>query len=99
MPEAATGRNDMTVHYGVIGCGMMGREHLANIALMQDAAASVIFEPDPEMAAAAAAAAPGATLVDSIEALLAHDRLDCLLIVSPNHCHTGQLQMIANAVS
>lgn len=89
----------MTVHYGVIGCGMMGREHLANIALMQDAAASVIFEPDPEMAAAAAAAAPGATLVDSIEALLAHDRLDCLLIVSPNHCHTGQLQMIANAVS
>jgi myo-inositol 2-dehydrogenase/D-chiro-inositol 1-dehydrogenase len=89
----------MTVHYGVIGCGMMGREHLANIALMQDAAASVIFEPDPEMAAAAAAAAPGATLVDSVEALLAHDRLDCLLIASPNHCHTGQLQMIANAVS
>ena len=89
----------MTIHYGLIGCGMMGREHLANIALMRDAVASVIFEPDPAMAAEAAAAAPGATLVDSLESLLAHDNLDCLLIASPNHCHTTQLRMIAERVS
>ena len=64
----------MTVHYGVIGCGMMGREHLANIALMEDAVASVIFEPDADMAAAAKATAPGATLAESIDALLAQAR-------------------------
>ena len=89
----------MTVHYGVIGCGMMGREHLANIALMEDAVASVIFEPDSDMAAAAAAAAPDAIVADSVDSLLAHDKLDCLLIASPNHCHTSQLQMIASKVS
>jgi myo-inositol 2-dehydrogenase/D-chiro-inositol 1-dehydrogenase len=89
----------MTIHYGVIGCGMMGREHLANIALMEDAVASVIYEPDPDMAAAAAAAAPQATLAENIDSLLAHDRLDCILIASPNHCHTDQLRMIANRVS
>ncbi len=89
----------MTIHYGVIGCGMMGREHLANIALMEDAVASVIYEPDPDMAAAAAAAAPQASLAETIDSLLAHDRLDCILIASPNHCHTDQLRMIANRVS
>ena len=44
----------MTVRYGIIGCGMMGREHLANIALTGRATARAIFEPDPDMAAAAA---------------------------------------------
>lgn len=89
----------MTIHYGVIGCGMMGREHLANIALMEDAVASVIYEPDPDMAAAAVAVAPQASLAGNVDALLAHDRLDCILIASPNHCHTDQLRMIANKVS
>jgi len=89
----------MTIHYGVIGCGMMGREHLANIALMEDAVASVIYEPDPDMAAAAVAVAPQANLAGNVDALLAHDRLDCILIASPNHCHTDQLRMIANKVS
>ena len=44
----------MSVRYGLIGCGMMGREHLANIALTGGAHARAIFEPDAEMAAAAA---------------------------------------------
>ena len=26
-----------TTNYGIIGCGMMGREHLANIALLDGA--------------------------------------------------------------
>ena len=25
----------MTTHYGIIGCGMMGQEHLSNIALLE----------------------------------------------------------------
>jgi myo-inositol 2-dehydrogenase / D-chiro-inositol 1-dehydrogenase len=28
---------EMTVNYGVIGCGMMGQEHLRNIALLPGA--------------------------------------------------------------
>ena len=31
------------VRYGVIGCGMMGQEHLRNIALLPDTEVTVIF--------------------------------------------------------
>lgn len=36
------------INYGVIGCGMMGREHLRNIALLDGARVHAIFEPDME---------------------------------------------------
>ena len=85
----------MTTTYGIVGCGMMGREHIRNIALMDDATVGAILEPNPEMGAAALALAPGAVIVDSLNALLAHRPLDCLLIASPNHCHAGQLAEIA----
>ena len=50
----------MTTTYGIVGCGMMGREHIRNIALMDDATVGAILEPNPEMGAAALALAPGA---------------------------------------
>ena len=83
------------VNYGIIGCGMMGQEHIRNIALLEGARVAAIFEPDSNMAAQAAKLAPSAVLVDSLADLLAFDPLDCLLIVSPNHCHTDQLRQIA----
>lgn len=83
-----------TIHYGIIGCGMMGQEHLKNIALLPDTQVSVIFEPDPDMAKRALELAPNALLVDSVEALLEVATLDCLLIVSPNYCHFDQLEYI-----
>ncbi len=85
----------MAVHYGVIGCGMMGQEHLRNLALLPDAEVVAIFEPDPVMRQRALAAAPAALLVGSIEELLAVDAIDCLLIASPNHVHVEQLEKIA----
>ena len=89
----------MTIHYGIIGCGMMGQEHLRNIALLEDVATKVIYEPDPEMAARALQLAPQAVLADNIDRLLAHDQLDCLLIASPNFCHVDQLEAIAASVT
>lgn len=83
------------VTYGVIGCGMMGQEHLRNIALLPGTAIGAIFEPDAEMRARAAALAPGARMVGSVEELLADDDLDCLLIASPNFRHVEQLAAIA----
>ena len=89
----------MTTHYGIIGCGMMGQEHLRNIALLEDAFVKAIYEPDPEMAARALQLAPRAVLAENIDSLLAHDQLDCLLIASPNFCHVDQLEAIAARVS
>ena len=84
-----------TTRYGVIGCGMMGQEHLRNIALLPEAEVAAIFEPDPAMAAAAQALAPGTVMAESVEALLAEPELDCLLIASPNFRHVEQMERIA----
>ncbi len=87
---------DKIINYGIIGCGMMGQEHLRNIALLPMARVAAIFEPDPIMANAAKAIAPNAMLASSIEDLLAVEDLDCLLVVSPNHMHVGQFEEIAS---
>jgi len=89
----------MITHYGIIGCGMMGGEHLRNIALLDDTNVSVIYEPDTQMAEAASQLAPHAKFVTSLDALLQHSPLDCLVIASPNHCHVDNLEQIAAAVN
>lgn len=83
-----------TVNYGLIGCGMMGQEHLHNIALLPDARVSAIFEPDGQMAEAAIAIAPEAKLHHSIDSLLESQSLDCLLIASPNFRHVEHFEAI-----
>jgi predicted dehydrogenase len=83
------------LRYGIIGCGMMGQEHLRNIALLENATVAAIFEPDPDMRAAAAALAPGARMVRSVMDVLAMPEVNCLLIASPNHLHLSQLEEIA----
>ncbi|THD83457.1 Gfo/Idh/MocA family oxidoreductase [Aliigemmobacter aestuarii] len=83
------------MRYGIIGCGMMGQEHLRNIALQDGADVAAILEPDPDMAATAAAMVPGARMVGSIAELLAVEDVTCLLIASPNYLHLAQLEEIA----
>ncbi len=84
-----------TLNYGLIGCGMMGQEHLHNIGLLEGTRVSAIFEPDPAMAAAAKAIAPDAAMVGSVKALLAVEDLDCIIIASPNHLHVDQICQVA----
>ncbi len=83
--------------YGIIGCGMMGQEHIRNIRLLGDAHVAAIFEPDEEMTAQALQLAPGARPAASIAALLATPGVDCVLIASPNFRHVEQLQQVAAA--
>jgi predicted dehydrogenase len=83
-----------TLHYGVIGCGMMAREHIRNIALLPDARVAVVFDPVADLAQSAAALAGGARVAASLDDLLAEPSLDALVIVSPNDCHVPQLRRI-----
>jgi len=85
-----------TINYGLIGCGMMGHEHLRNIALLENTNVLAIFEPDEAMAKAALELAPSAVLTESIDNLLAIEALDCLVIVSPNFMHLDQLEQISS---
>ena len=83
------------VNFGIIGCGLMGQEHLHNIALLPESRVAAIYEPDRYMADAAKAIAPNARLCGSIAELLAIEELDCLLVVSPNYLHIPQFEEIA----
>ncbi len=83
------------VRYGIIGCGMMGQEHLRNIALLGNAEVAAIYEPDPGMRALAAKFAPTARMVGSVADVLAVEAVNCLLIASPNFLHLAQLEEIA----
>ncbi|MDX8351407.1 Gfo/Idh/MocA family oxidoreductase [Cognatiyoonia sp. IB215182] len=83
-----------TVNYGLIGCGMMGREHIQNINLLPQGRVSVVFDPVEELAEAAATLANDAHVARSLEELLAFPQLDAVVIVSPNYLHVPQLQQI-----
>ena len=84
-----------SLQYGLIGCGMMGREHIQNILLLENTQVAAIVEPDSKMAERASALAPGARLCNSIDELMAIETIDCLVIVTPNHLHMEQLLKIA----
>lgn len=86
----------MKLTYGIIGCGMMGQEHLRNIALLEGASVAAIYEPDAAMRARAAEAAPSARMVESVADLLEVPEINCLLIASPNFLHLTQLEEIAS---
>ena len=84
-----------SVRYGIIGCGMMGQEHLRNIALLPGASVSRIFEPDDGMAQGSLALAPGAVRAASLAEVVQAPDVDCLLIASPNFRHAEQVREIA----
>ncbi len=83
-----------TVNYGLIGCGMMGREHIQNINLLPQGRVSVVYDPVPELAQACATLAEDAHVADTLDDLLAFENLDAVVIVSPNYLHVEQLQRI-----
>jgi myo-inositol 2-dehydrogenase / D-chiro-inositol 1-dehydrogenase len=80
--------------YGFIGCGMMGQEHLRNIALLSGVEVAAIFEPNAEMHDVSQQLAPQAQMLTRIEDMFDVAGLDALVITSPNHLHAGQLETI-----
>lgn len=83
------------LRYGIIGCGMMGQEHIRNIALIDGAEVVAVYEPDPAMQAESAKLVPGLRFAGSISDLLAMEEVNALLIASPNFRHVDQLEEIA----
>lgn len=89
------------VRYGLIGAGMMGQEHLRNLALIEGAEIAAIADPDEAMRSQSHALAREisgdavAAFSDYRELLSAatrEDQLDALLIAAPNHTHAAILE-------
>ena len=85
------------VNYGIVGCGMMGREHIQNIMLLPQGRVAAVHDPVAELAESAAALAGGARVMPTLGALVTDPGVDAVVIVSPNFLHMGQLEEIAAA--
>ena len=83
-----------TIRYGLIGAGMMGREHIRNLALVPGAVVSAVSDTDAEQRALSSAAAGGATTFDDHRKLLESGLVDALVIASPNDTHKAILDDI-----
>lgn len=82
------------IRIAIVGAGYIGQAHMAVIQASPACALSAIIDPSP--AAVGIAASAGVPLYTSIEALLAQDRPDGLIVATPNHLHVPQaLQCVA----
>ena len=78
----------------VAGAGLIGQAHMA--VIQQNPACQLGAIVDPSPAATALAQRAGVPLYPTLEALLAHDRPDGIILATPNPLHLPQaLQCIA----
>jgi predicted dehydrogenase len=90
-----------TRRYAIIGCGMMGREHMRNLALVPGAELVAIADPDAGSREAArdqarALAQTPAIYADNT-AMLEEARPDAVIIASPNFTHYDVVRPVMEA--
>lgn len=86
-----------SVRYGVIGTGMMGCEHIRNLALVPGARVVAIADPVPASRARAERALGSSNGVEAYEdfrELLAKAPVDAVVIATPNHTHREVLEPV-----
>lgn len=81
----------MVIRYGVIGTGMMGREHIANVSHLPGAEVAALADPHPPSLEAAGALAPRADRFSDYRDLLDAEACDAVVIATPNMTHADVL--------
>ena len=82
----------MSLRYGIVGAGMMGQEHIRNLALVSGADVVAVSDPDEGMRDQAAALAGAATRAfDDHRALIDAELCDAFVIAAPNDTHHALL--------
>lgn len=92
--EAAT--RDDTIRYGIIGTGMMGCEHIRNLALLPGVEVVAIADPDPRSRGWARLALAGRAVAEyeDYRELLRHAPVDAVVIATPNFTHYDVLRAV-----
>lgn len=85
-----------TVRYGIIGSGMMGHEHMRNIALLPDAKVVAVADTDEGMRESAARlAGEGTAAFADYRDLLSADLCDAFVVATPNYHHVTVMRDLA----
>ena len=83
----------MTIRYGIIGSGSMGREHIVNLKIIDGASITAISDPNEASRTSAAALAGGnPKLFTDHRDLLNSGLVDAVVIASPNDTHAKVLE-------
>ena len=89
------------MRYGLIGTGMMGIEHLTNLAITPGAVVTALSDPVATSLGRAKAAlgdhADKATVFDSAAALAKSGLVDAVIVASPNYTHRAVLAPLFDA--
>ena len=86
-----------TLRYGIVGTGMMGCEHIRNIAALPDAQVVAIadpHEPSRDLALLACGEEAEISVHADVSSMLAEAELDAVVIATPNHTHVDVLDPI-----
>ena len=86
--SARRGPEAPPVRVALVGAGLIGRTHLAALGRSPRCAPCAVVDPSP--GAAGVAAAAGVPHLDSLEALLAGERPDGVILATPNRLHLEQ---------
>ena len=85
----------MTLRFGVIGAGRIGRIHAGNIARRGDSQVALVADADAGAAASLAAACHAQ--VGGIEAIMASKEIDAVAICAPTDMHADLISLAAKA--
>ncbi len=88
------GKMSSKIKYAIIGSGMMGREHIQNISLLDETEVTALFDPDDKQLSLSAALAPNASIYKDVRDLIKDTNVDAFVIASPNHTHVDILKQI-----
>ena len=82
-----------TIRWGIVGAGMMGIEHIQNLAITPGAQVVALADPHvPSIARAQASVGGAVATFDTAEALAASGLCDAVVVASPNFTHIDVLQ-------
>ena len=82
--------------YAVAGCGMMGREHIRNLALIDGTELVAVSDPDAGSRQRALAEAGGrVALFEDAETMMREAAPDAVIVASPNHTHRAVVETLA----
>jgi myo-inositol 2-dehydrogenase / D-chiro-inositol 1-dehydrogenase len=89
------------IRYGLSGTGMMGIEHIQNLALMPDGVVCGLADPTPtsiEWAKSALGeAGQGVATFSSTAEMAASGLVDAVILASPNYTHRAELEPLFDA--